>query len=224
VAQSRIKNEIVQTIDLGCLKTFVGLLKFKINDMKKLFLATTLLMSSMIFGQLHIDTFYQNKNEFLIYSIVKEFDSLPQEVLNTKVKNWGSTNFVNMSEVLVGETKEQLVFNYISKSFYTKTLGMVTTRSWYIRMVVQIKDNKIKISMYDDGNCFWPGSYSGGVSVPATSARLYKIADYFGKKGTCMKMYNGGLQDFKSSCLHTVDDLVLSIKSNTENKDKDGWR
>jgi hypothetical protein len=194
--------------------------------MKILFLATTLLMSSMIFGQLHIDTFYQNKNEFLIYSIVKEFDSLPQDVLNTKVKNWGSTNFVNMSEVLVGETKEQLVFNYISKSSYTKVLGMATTRSWYVRMVIQIKDNKIKISMYDDGNCFWPGSYSGGVSVPATSARLYKLADYFGKKGTCMKMYNGGLEDFKSSCFNSVDGLVKSIKSNTENKekDKDGWR
>jgi hypothetical protein len=36
VAQSRIKNTSVQQFDLSCLKTFVGLLKYKINEMKKM--------------------------------------------------------------------------------------------------------------------------------------------------------------------------------------------
>jgi hypothetical protein len=191
--------------------------------MKKLFLFTLTAFSFSAIGQMHVDTFYQNKSEYLIYSIIEEFDSLPQDVLNTKIKNWGGTHFVNLSEVLVGETKEQLVFNYITETFNMKILGMKTTRSWYIRMVVQTKDNKMKVSLYDDGNCFWPGSYNGGVSVPAVSARQYKFNDYFGKKGTCLKMYNEGFESTKESCKNTLLDLISNIKSNSVKKEDDGW-
>jgi len=186
--------------------------------MKKTLLMITLMMSLCFnsFSQFHIDSFYVNKTEFLMYSVVQEFDSLSQDQLNIKIKNWAGTNFTNMKEVLVSETKEQLVFNYITESFYIKTLGMATYKNWYIRMVVQIKDNKIKISIYDDGNCFWPGSYSGGVSVPSVSARTYKFQDYFGKKGTCMKMYNGGLENVHNSCIKFSNNLINTIKNQTK--------
>jgi len=84
--------------------------------MRKLFLLTLTAFSFSSFGQMHVDTFYQNKSEYLIYSIVQEFDSMPQDVLNTKIKNWGGTHFVNLSQVLVGETKEQFVFNYLNSN------------------------------------------------------------------------------------------------------------
>ena len=194
--------------------------------MKKIQLITMLLftmLTTTIFSQLHVDSLYDNKNELLIYSVVQEFDSLSQDMINIKVKNWAGTNFVNMKEVLVSETKEQLVFNYITESFYIRALGMNTYKSWYIRMVVQIKDNKIKISLYDDGNAFWPGSYSGGVSIPSTSARKYKFYDYFGKDNTCKKNYNGGLNDVRQSCLKTASNLVNAIKSTTTIESKNDW-
>jgi hypothetical protein len=128
-----------------------------------------------------------------------------------------------MKEVLVSETKEQLVFNYITESFFIRSLGINTYKSWYIRMVVQIKDNKIKISLYDDGNAFWAGSYSGGVSVPSTPARKYRFSDYFGKKGTCMKMYTGGLEDVRKSCINTSESLINSIKSTTSVNTDGDW-
>ena len=191
--------------------------------MKKLLLLTLTALNFSAFGQMHVDTFYQNKSEYLIYSIIQEFDSMPQDVLNTKIKNWGGTHFINLSQVLVGETKEQFVFNYITETFNMKTLGMKTILPWYIRMVVQTKDNKIKVSLYDDGNCFRPGSYSGGISVPAVSARQYRFSDYFGKKGTCLKMYNEGFESTKESCKNTVLDLISYIKSSNVKKADDGW-
>lgn len=181
------------------------------------------LMTIVSFGQLHIDSFYMDKTQNLIYSEIQEFDSLSQEQINTKVKNWAGTKFVNMKEVLVSETKEQLVFNYITETFYIKTLGMSQYKTWYIRMVIQIKDNKIKVSLFDDGNGFWAGSYSGGVSVPSVQARRYRFSDYFGKEGTCRKMYNGGLENIKESCMSTTKSLIKSLTENTKNQTDNDW-
>ena len=82
--------------------------------MKKLFLGALLLQSTALFSQsfYHIDSLYQDKTYYLIYNTLESIDSITQDQLITKIKNWGGTNFVNMSEVLVSETKEQLVFNY----------------------------------------------------------------------------------------------------------------
>jgi hypothetical protein len=183
------------------------------------------LMTIVSFGQLHIDSFYMDKTQNLIYSEVQEFDSLSQEQLNIKVKNWAGTKFVNMKEVLVSETKEQLVFNYITETFYIKTLGMAQYKTWYIRMVVQIKDNKIKVSLFDDGNGFWAGSYSGGVSVPSVSARTYRFYQYFrirGKKqGLALKMYQDGLINIKNNCEITTKNLIKSL--NTDIIIDSGW-
>ena len=74
--------------------------------MKKLLLGDLLLLSTTLFSQsfYHIDSLYQDKTNYLIYITVESIDSLTQDQLITKIKNWGGTNFVNMSEVLVSET------------------------------------------------------------------------------------------------------------------------
>jgi hypothetical protein len=181
------------------------------------------LVTATSFGQMLIDSFYNDKNQYLIYSVVEEFDSMSQEQLSIKVKNWAGTKFNNMNEVLVSETKEQLVFNYITKSFYIKSLGMITTYGWYIRMVVQVKDNKIKISLFDDGNSYWAGSYAGGYSYPSTSARRYKFYDYFTKDDTCRKMYNNGMENTRQNCLSIANDLALSIRTKNIKTLSDNW-
>ena len=43
------------------------------------------------------------------------------------------------------------VLNYIDKSFFIKYMGKIPY-SWYVRLVIQFKDGKIKCSYYDDGN------------------------------------------------------------------------
>ncbi|MEX2437149.1 MAG: hypothetical protein WD509_01045, partial [Candidatus Paceibacterota bacterium] len=173
------------------------------------------LTSILSFGQIQIDEFYDNQEEYLIYSVVEELDSLNQEEIKNKVKNWAGTKFNNMNEVLVSETDNQLVFRYITKSFYTTIMGSKTIQSWYIRMVVQIKDNKMKISMYDDGNSYWAGSKG----VAPTKAGSWKFDVFFKKDGSSRKSRTEGLKDLRTSCISTTNDLIASFKE----VDNDDW-
>lgn len=186
------------------------------KNIKSRIITTLLLMLSLnISAQISVDSFYTDKSQNLIHSQIVEFDSLSQEYIVNKVKNWAGTNFVNMKEVLVSETKDQLVFNYITKDFVSKVkfLGStsVVQMPWYFRMVVQIKNNRIRILIYDDGNAFWPGSYSQYGSTPSTAARTYKFTSYFDKQGLAGKYFNEGLIDVKKSCLLTCQGLIDEI-------------
>jgi hypothetical protein len=172
----------------------------------KLIIVTLILSLTSIFSnaQMHVDSFYLDKSEFLIYNVIEVLDSMSQEQIGIKTKNWAGINFVNMKEVLVSETKEQLVFNYTTK-YSIKGIGQDIIFNHYIRMIIQIKDNKIKISMYDGGN-----------ASPQNSSKLINL---FGKDGTCRKMYIDCLESVKNSCINTANDLIKSLKSNTV-KDK----
>ena len=129
----------------------------------------------LIDGKLNIDSFYKDKSELLIYTEVVQVDSLKKEVLIKKVKNWASTNFVSLKEVMVSETDDQIVLNYITNSYFQKTLGVKSIRGWYIRLVIQFKEGKFKMLYYDDGNTFTPGSQY----APPVSSRTYYFKDYF---------------------------------------------
>ena len=129
----------------------------------------------LVNGKLFIDSFYKVKSELLIYTEVIQVDSLKKAELIKKVKNWASTNFVNLKEVLVSETDDQIVLNYITKSYFSKTLGIKSFISWYIRLVIEFKDGRFKMSYYDDGNTFIPGSQY----APTVGSRSYHFKDYF---------------------------------------------
>jgi hypothetical protein len=157
---------------------------------------------------MHIDSLYENKEEFLILRKVVEFDSLSQEMIITKVKNWAGSTFVNMKEVLISETKEQLVFNYISESFFVKNLGATTIVQWYFRLVIDVKDNKLRISLYDDGN----------VRSQYSASRQYKLSSYFGKKDVAPKTAHEGTVNVRLTCVSMVNNIISSFE-----KSKNDW-
>jgi len=95
---------------------------------------------------------YKDKATFLIYTEVIPYDSIKQSTLIQKTKNWASTAFANLKEVLVSETDDQLVLNYVTSAYYVKVLDSKSPFNWYVRMVIQIKDGKIKVSFFDDEN------------------------------------------------------------------------
>jgi len=186
--------------------------------MKTIITTTLLIFTGLIsFAQentkLHIDSLYSNKSEYLIYGEIYEFDSLSQEDLNTKIKNWAGLRFVNMKEVLVSETKEQMVFSYLTEDFYIKTLT-TTIYEWYIRLSIQIKDNKIKVSIYDDGNAFGPPSYP---------ARKFKLSYYFKKDGTLRQLHTPGILNLKKSCIELSNDINNSIRTAKLDTKKNDW-
>lgn len=145
-----------------------------------------------------------------------EFENISQDKINNCVKNWAGRNFVNMREVLVSETKDQMVFNYITNSFFIKILGMPNSYKWYIRLVVQTKENKVRLLFYDDGNAFWAGTYTrignSFSSTPSIPARRYRFKDYFKKDGTCRKTHEAGIISLRSHCVNSSKDIIDNVE------------
>ena len=173
--------------------------------------------SLLVNDKLHIDSLYENKEENLIISRVLEFEGLKKEELKTKVKNWGSTKFVNLKEILVSETDDQIVLNYIDKSFFIKYMGKISY-SWYVRLVIQFKDGKIKCSYYDDGNELVPISQG----IRSLKRREINFKFYFKEDNNEMfsiKMTTLGLVSFKESIISNQNSLEESILKKDTSKE-----
>jgi hypothetical protein len=124
---------------------------------------------------------YEDAASKLFISKVIEVPNKTQKELATQFKNWASTSFVNLREIIVSETDNQIVLNYITRTnSYFKTLGMKNPveYSWYVRLVAQFKDGKIRVQFYDDGNVFRPGEYLtyARTTTPSTPARSMFIS------------------------------------------------
>jgi hypothetical protein len=128
--------------------------------------------------------------------------------LQKHTKNWAATAFVNLKEVLVGETEDQLTFVYINDAFYVKSWGTVVKVSWYIRLVVQTKNGKAKVSFYDDGN----------VMMTNASARSIHLSQYF-PGGKQQKPYSEGLWNLRESILTTL----TACKKGVSSVPKEDW-
>lgn len=173
--------------------------------------------SLLVDGKLNLDSLYINKDELLIHSGVLEFVRLNKEQLKTKVKNWGSTKFVNLKEVLVSETDDQIVLNYIDNSFFIKYMGTIPY-SWYVRLVIQFKDGKIKCSYYDDGNELIPISEG----IRSLKRREINFKFYFKEENDAMfaiKMTTLGLVSFKESIISNLNSLKESILKKDTSKE-----
>lgn len=124
---------------------------------------------------------YEDLSKSLFISKVVELPNKTQKEIYYMFKNWASTSFVNLKEVTVSETDNQMVLNYITEtSDYLKTLGMKTpyAMSFYVRLVGQFKDGKMRILAYEDGNSFKPGEYSRYGSVSAVQRGTVRLTTY----------------------------------------------
>lgn len=172
--------------------------------------------SLLVDGKLNVDSLYQNKDELIIHSGILEFEGLTKEQLKTKFKNWGATKFVSLKEILVSETDDQIVLNYIDKNMYMKTMGIKIDYDWYIRLVIQFKDGKVRCQYFDDGNVYVPSS-NGSVAI---SSRSNNLINYFKESDgikNSMKLFTLGMVAVKEGILRNF----ASIKESIEKKDSD---
>lgn len=166
------------------------------------------------FAQITMEEFYDDPGELLVHTKVYEFDSLPGTEISKRIKNWAGANFVDAREVIVNETENQMVFVYSMNKFFVKIFGMRNYLPWYIRLVVQIKDNKMRCLFYDDGNVFRPGSYSGGINVPSTPARHHRFKDYM-RKGVSAKNQTEAFLEVKEHLISTGESISESVKKDS---------
>jgi len=159
---------------------------------------------------------YESLTDGLFVSKVIELPNKTQKEISTQFKNWASTSFVNLREIMVSETESQIVLNYITDTYsYMKLLGIKNPikRGWYVRLVAQFKEGKMRIQFYDDGNTFIPGSYSQYGSTPATQARTMFIRYSNTKPESFAQMHRTKFYyDLHYQWQQNVNDMIVSCE------------
>ncbi|NBW58235.1 hypothetical protein EBR43_10750 [bacterium] len=203
--------------------------------MRKIYLFSLLLFgTTTLYGQnskqekdtVFIEQIYQDLPTYLVSQRVLEFDSIKANELMISFENWAGQNFRNYDKVRTSKTESQITLNYITSSFSTSI-------DFYLNMVVEFKDNKIRVKIYDDGNAYKPGSYSGSTYIAGVAARAYHINSYFNDGMIIYKTKPGmlniyeknatGSLAYKASVDATIEGINTYIKTPATKKEDDGW-
>lgn len=162
---------------------------------------------------------WEDINSKLYVSKVMEFEGKSQKELSVLFKNWASISFVNLKEVLVGETESQIVIRYIlNTSANYKIMGMKGTSGfdWYVRLIAQFKDSKVKVSFFDEGNVPTPSTSINGIIVPGSPSGSYYVCQQVNKPKDLNKV-NSSFYQYHLMWQNKVDDMVLAIETQLKN-------
>lgn len=159
-------------------------------------------------GTIKLSDVFEEPSERLLKSIVLESPGSSAKSLKMKFKNWAQSRFVNLEEVLVGETDSQLTINYIEEYSYRAGLGMSVSISHYVRMICQFKEGKLRVLLFDDGNCFVPSSQY----TPSVSARSYYMDSFFNKDGLVVKEYTRVQYRRMLAFNNEINNMLNSVK------------
>lgn len=165
---------------------------------------------------------WEDINSKLYLSKVIEFEGKSQKDLIVLYKNWASVAFVNLKEVLVGETESQIVIRYIlNTSANYKIMGMKGTSGfdWYVRLIAQFKEGKVKVSFYDEGNVPTPSTSINGIIVPGSPSGSYYVCQQVNKPKDLNKV-NSSFYQYHLMWQNKVDDMVLAIEAQLKNSYK----
>ena len=207
--------------------------------MRKIYLFSLLLFgTTTLYGQnskqekdtVFVEQIYQDLSTYLVSQRVLEFDSINANELMIRFENWAGQNFRNYEKVRTSKTESQITLNYITSSFST-------TLDFYLNMVVEFKDNKIRVQIYDDANVYKPGSYSGSTYIAGVAGRAYHISSYFNNGMIIYKPKPGmlnineknatGSLAYKASVDATIEEINTYIKTKSAapatKKEDDGW-
>jgi hypothetical protein len=213
-------------------------LNLKRYDMNKFYFLTLFFLGALnVFGQskaerdtVYLDQIYKDASTFLVSQRVLEFDSLSSTELMKRFENWGGQNFRNYEHVRTSKTESQITLNYITTC---SSLAL----DFNIIMVIEFKENKMRVQIFDDANAYKPGSYVGTTYVAGIAGRLYHVSSYFKEGMIDFKIKPGmmnypekqatGALSYKASIESGLDELYQFIKSNSATnaakKTDDGW-
>src|SRR5690606_30700169 len=149
---------------------------------------------------------FENLETHLYKTEIIGVDSISQSELQNKFKKITSRLFINLDKIIVNETGNQIVMNYI---LTTKTLPET---SWNVRIVSEFKDSRMRLQVYDLGNVYIPS----GQYTPTWNESSFYVTN--NKRAT--KKRRGKIM---IEWMQNIDDLIEKIKSelNKPNKDDD---
>lgn len=162
---------------------------------------------------------WEDINTKLYTSKVIEFEGKSQKDLIVLYKNWASVAFVNLKEVLVGETESQIVIRYVlTTNANYKIMGMKGSSAfdWYVRLIAQFKDGKVKVSFFDEGNVPTPSSSINGIIVPGSPSGSYYVCQQINKPKDMLKV-NSSFYQYHLMWQEKVDVMISLIETQLKN-------
>ncbi len=173
---------------------------------------------------------YLDETTYLVSQKVLEFDSINANELMVRFENWAGQNFRNYDKVRTSKTDSQITLTFITSSFSASL-------DFYLNMIVEFKDNKMRVQIYDDGNVYKPGSYSGNTYIKGIEGRIYHIKSSFTDGMIIYKTRPGmlnmneknatGSLAYKAYVNSTIEEIYKFIIINNSNptikKTDDGW-
>ena len=160
----------------------------------------------------HIDSLFEDVSTSLLSSKIVETPGVNQAELKRRLLNYAGIVFRNVSKVLVSESDDQLVFNTFCNVNF-KVMGGYAVLEEHIRVVVQIKDERFRVLIYDDGNAFIPGAYSKDFSSPPVAAHTV----YFSSRFKDKTAKNKGMYKSQFEMIQNLDIEVNYILNSFEN-------
>lgn len=194
--------------------------------MKNIITILLLLFCIPVFAQVEVPEIkqYEDADSKLYASKVIEIESKTRKDLINLFKNWASKSFVNLKEVIVSETEDQIVIVYVDK-IETSIKVLMTTypddMSFYTRLVAEFKEGKMRVSLYDDGNVA-RSTQGASYENPVVSSRKYLVLDLiksqekpnFLKDMTKIKFFKYDvILKYQSHC----DAILVSIEEGMKN-------
>lgn len=200
--------------------------------MKKILLIVMLLLTNITIAQketISINYLYKNTQSRLIMDTVIKCDSLNTQDIITKFENWGGKNFQNYSAVRTSKTENQISLKYISGSAIINNYLF----DMYIILITEFKDGKFKLSFYDDGNAYRPGSYIGNTYIRPVQENTYFL-DFGFEDGLLTYKQSPGIFNYKqkqamsiysikSIVFKYIKDIELNVNSKNELKSSSDW-
>ena len=167
---------------------------------------------------IYVADIYDDVSTNLVTEKILIFDSISKKDLMITFENWAGKNFRNYSEVKTSQTDDQ-----ISLLFIDNTYGYCSYNGMYIIMLVEFKDNKVRIRTYDDGNV----SFVLGNTI--VQERTYYHKNFFHKKyiiytnNTSFFNYLGRFATssklYKKNIYNMIDDINNNLKTETRKKE-----
>ncbi len=203
-------------------------MNFKIQWRKAiLFFSIFMLNAFSVFSQkdtLFINDIYTNPSNYLVLEKIIKVDSTSMQELMNRFENWAGANFRDYSNVRTSKTEDQITLLYI-----TDAVGI----KMYVILKAEFKDNKAKVSFYDDGNVATPGSYVGSTYHPGISGRTFRMTSYFENDKLIYKVNGGAFNlntnkaknalSFKKTIDNTSNEIETNLKNKSVQKEKSDW-
>jgi hypothetical protein len=169
---------------------------------------------------IYLKDIYADSADLIACQKVIKIDSLEIIALKERALSWAGITFKNASKVVISNTENQIVIDYIES-----VSSKIGSNNWQVRIVLEFKKGRIRYQFIDQRNAFWPGSQG----VPSSSSGSIYIKKYFDKsgylkiKGMSHSIWYSIATNWKINVENTaksLEDYLLKPPSDTK---KDDW-